>query len=203
MLYGVLGLEGLCLVWVGVQGARLLRRPRARLLGWALLALLAGNLAFLLPRLLALLLDKPLAPAVGLGELGELLGCAAGGLLLYQGWESLYADRTRERLSFWTVWGGALLAILFAMAPGNRWLQGGGSEFWAALRSFPLTVQAAAVTAVWFSVRTHSAAAGRIWPLLALTALLRLTYPLPFDPIVLKLPSLAVSALLACGLGSL
>ena len=200
MIYGILGLEGLCLAWMGICGTRLLRS--ARLPGGAILAFLLGNFLFLLPRLLELLLDRPLAVAVGLGELGELLGTTAGWLMLYQGWETLFSNRTRDRLTFWTAWGGGLLTILFAMAPGNRWLQGGGSDLWTALRTFPLTVLAAAVTTVWFSVRTQSRTARWVWLLLAMTVLCRLIFPLPFDPIVLKLPSLAVYALLAaCLLG--
>ena len=155
-----------------------------------------ADLAFLLPRLLAAWL-RPERPFLwlGLGELADAGLSTAAWLLLYLLWEKRFAREVRDGLSFWTAVGGALARLLACAASAAAWLRGDASRVWTMLRLLPLCILAAAVTAVWRSVRLTRQR--RIWLLLiAALALRLLTAGLAgtADPILLRLPLLGVHA---------
>ena len=160
-----------------------------------------ADLAFLLPRLLAAWL-RPERPFLwlGLGELADAGLSTAAWLLLYLLWEKRFAREVRDGPSFWTAVGGALARVLACAASAAAWLRGDGSRVWTLLRLLPLCILAAAVTAVWRSVRLTRQR--RIWLLLIAALALRLlaaALDTVIDPMLLRLPLLFVhTAIIAC-----
>ena len=160
-----------------------------------------ADLAFLLPRLLAAWL-RPERPFLwlGLGELTDAGLSTAAWLLLYLLWEKRFAREVRDGLSFWTAVGGALARVLACAASAAAWLRGDASRVWTMLRLLPLCILAAAVTAVWRSVRLTRQR--RIWLLLIAALALRLlaaALDTVIDQMLLRLPLLFVhTAIIVC-----
>ena len=185
------------LIYCIVCAARLRKtRPAGNLAAWVVGLCAASDLAFLLPLLLAAWL-RPERPFLwlGLGELGDALLSAGSWLLLYLYWERRFGGGIRDGLTFWIALGGALARLLACAASGWALLRGEGTRVWALLRLLPLCFLAAAVTAVWRSVRLSRLR--YLWLLLiAVLALRLLTAGLDSvaDPLLLRLPLLGVHA---------
>ena len=184
------------LIYCIVCAARLRKtRPAGNLAAWAAGLCAASDLAFLLPRLLAGWLPALPGFWTPAGELGDALLSAGTWLLLYLYWERRFGGGIRDGLTFWIALGGALARLLACAASGWALLRGEGTRVWALLRLLPLCFLAAAVTAVWRSVRLSRLR--YLWLLLiAVLALRLLTAGLDSvaDPLLLRLPLLGVHA---------
>ena len=163
----------------------------------------ASDLAFLLPRLLMkwLLPELPFL-WIGLGELADALLSTGAWLLLYLLWERRFGGERRDGLSFWTAVGGALARVLACAASARALLRGEGTRLWDLLPLLPLCFLAAAVVAVWRSVRQVDRRLRWLWVLPIFALALRLItggLGLPADPILLRLPLLGVhTAIFVC-----
>ena len=159
-----------------------------------ILAALA-DLAFLLPSILRIWLPELPYFWLALGELIDALAVTGCWLLLYLLWEKRFAREVRDGLSFWTAVGAALARLLLCAASAALWLRGDGSRTWTLLRLLLLCFLAAADAAAWRSVRQADRRLNHLWLLLITALALRLIsvgLNLPADPILLRLPLLAV-----------
>ena len=185
------------LIYCIVCAARLRKEGQTgRLAAWAVGLCAGADLAFLLPRLLAAWLrPERLFLWLGLGELADAGLSTAAWLLLYLLWEKRFAREVRDGLTFWTALGGALARLLACAASGWALLRGSDSRIWALLRLLPLCFLAAAVTAVWRTLRLPRLRGLWLW-LMAALALRLLTAGLDSvaDPLLLRLPLLGVHA---------
>ena len=167
---------------------------------WAVGLCAGADLAFLLPRLLAGWLPALPGFWTPAGELGDALLSAGSWLLLYLYWERRFGGGIRDGLTFWIALGGALARLLVCAASGWALLRGEGTRVWALLRLLPLCFLAAAVTAVWRSVRLSRLR--YLWLLLIAVLALRLlaaALDTVIDPMLLRLPLLFVhTAIIAC-----
>ncbi len=170
-------------------------RPAGKAAAWAVGLFAASDLAYLLPLLLSA--PIPALPGVwrGIGELADGLLSAGAWLLLYLCWERRFGGEIRDGLSFWIAVGGALARMLACAASAAALLRGEDPRFWPMLRLLPLCFLAAAVTAVWRSVRLPRLRRLWLW-LMAGLALRLLTLGLDGigDPILLRLPLVGVHA---------
>ena len=175
-------------------------RPAGELAAWTVGLCAASDLAFLLPLLLTLWLPALPGFWIPAGELGDALLSTGAWLLLYLLWERRFGGEIRDGLSFWTALGGALARLLACAASGWALLRGSDSQTWALLRLLPLCFLAAAVTAVWRSVRLPRLRG--LWLLLMAALALRLlaaALDTVIDPMLLRLPLLFVhTAIIAC-----
>ena len=161
------------------------------------LAVLA-DLAYLLPLVLKAfwLPDLPCF-WIALGQLIDAAAVTGCWLLGYLLWEKRFSREIRDGLSFWTALGAALARLLVCAATAAAWLRGEGGRSWTLLRLLLLCVLAAVPTAAWRSVRLAQPRLRVLWPLLIAALTLRLVsvgLALPFDPILLRVPLLAVHA---------
>jgi len=184
------------LIYCIVCAARLRKEGQTgRLAAWAVGLCAASDLALLLPLLLTAWL--PALPAFWspAGELADVLLSTGSWLLLYLYWERRFGGEIRDGLTFWTALGGALARLLVSAASGWALLRGADSRIWAMLRLLPLCFLAAAVTAVWRTLRLPRLRGLWLW-LMAALALRLLTAGLDSvaDPLLLRLPLLGVHA---------
>ena len=155
-----------------------------------------SDLAYLLPLVLKAfwLPDLPYF-WIALGELIDAVSVTGCWLLGYLLWEKRFAREIRDGVTFWTAVGAALARLLVCAASAAAWLRGEGSGRWILLRLLALCFLAAADTAVWHSVRQAERRLRRLWLLLIAALALRLItvgLDLPANPILLRLPLLAV-----------
>ena len=170
---------------------------------WAAGLCAGADLAFLLPRLLLAWFPTLPGPWLALGELGDAGLSAAAWLLLYYLWERRFGGELRDGLTFWTAVGGALARLLACAASARGLLRSEDTQLWGLLRLLPLCFLAAAVTAVWRSVRLSRLR--YLWLLLiAVLALRLLTAALDsqIDPLLLRLPLIGVHAAIDCCLAA-
>ena len=160
----------------------------------------ASDLAFLLPLLLTAWLPALRGPWPALGELADCLLSTGAWLLLYLLWEKRFGGEIRDGWSFWTAVGAALVRLLVCAASAAVMLRGEASQAWTLLRLLPLCFLAAAVAAVWRSVRLTRQRC--VWLLLIAALGLRLlaaALDTVVDPTLLRLPLLFVhTAIIAC-----
>ncbi len=172
-----------------------------RLTAWAVGLCGAADLSFLLPRLLAkwLLPELPFL-WIGAGALADAILSTVAWLLLYLLWEKRFGGEIRDGWSFWTAVGAALVRLLVCAASAAVMLRGEASQAWTLLRLLPLCFLAAAVAAVWRSVRLSRQR--HVWLLLIAALGLRLlaaALDTVVDPTLLRLPLLFVhTAIIAC-----
>ena len=155
-----------------------------------------SDLAYLLPLVLkALWLPDLPYYWIALGQLIDALAVTGCWLLCYLLWEKRFAREVRDGVTFWTAVGAALARVLVCAASAAALLRGEGTRTWTLLRLLLLCFLAAADTAVWRSVRQTDRRLRLLWPLLIAALALRLIsvgLNLPVDPILLRLPLLAV-----------
>ena len=154
-----------------------------------------ADIAFLLPNILRIWLPDLPYFWLALGELIDALAVTGCWLLGYLLWEKRFAREVRDGVSFWTAVGAALARVLVCAAAAAPWLRGEGTRTWTLLRLLLLCFQAAAAAAAWRSVRQADRRLRLLWPLLIAALVLRLVsigLDLPANPILLRLPLLAV-----------
>ena len=161
---------------------------------WTVALAAAADLAFLLPRLLGKWAFPELPGFwLGLGELADALLSTGAWLMLYWLWERRFGGEIRDGLTFWTAVGGALARVLACAASAAALLRGESSRVWTMLRLLPLCFLAAAVVAVWRSIRLTRRR--WLWALLIAALGLRLSaaaLDAVVDPIWLRLPLIGV-----------
>lgn len=155
-----------------------------------------ADLAYLLPLILRsfILPDLPWF-WIALGELIDAVAVTGCWLLLYPLWEKRFPREARDGVSFWTAVGAALARVLVCAASARLWLRGEMTRVWALTRLLLLCFLAAADTAAWRSVRQADRRLRLLWPILIAALALRLItvgLELPVEPILLRLPLLAV-----------
>ena len=162
----------------------------------------AADLAFLLPNILRILLPDLPYFWLALGELIDAVAVTGCWLLCYLLWEKRFAREVRDGVSFWTAVGAALARLLVCAGSAAAWLRGEGTRSWTLLRLLLLCFLAAADAAAWRSVRQAERRLHWLWLLLIAALALRLIgvgLSLPVDPILLRLPLLAVhGAIIFC-----
>ncbi len=193
MKYGESTFDILYLLFAITVGIIILVKRRdavGRLMGSAALVLGCGDAFHLVPRVLNYFVDADFTAALGFGKLVTSVTMTIFYLLLFFlhtklfNWENL-KEKNAVMIGLFVA-AGCRITICFA--PGNGWLTGDGTMFWAILRNTPFVAIGVLIVILYFRNRNDNKNYKRVWLYVTLSFL----FYIPVATVVSLLPMLGM-----------